>query len=109
MTDSSELLDIVCDVDVPRDGENTAVPQIWLKDLFPEYPTVGLVVFLLSHDLGEVVPGLVLAERGHPNDPPVAEMVRELKRGGYLVPESVDGVKRLRLVHPARLGPLPTA
>lgn len=104
-----QLPDIVCDVDVPRDGENTNVPQIWLKDLFPSHPTVGLAVFLLSHDLGEVIPGSELEERRHSDDPPIADMLRELKLGGYLKPETVDGVERLRLVHPARLGPLPTA
>lgn len=100
--------DIVCDVEVPRDGENTHVPQIWLKDLFPSFPTVGLVVFLLSHDLGEVIPGSELEKRQHPSDPPVADMLRELKTGGYLKPETVAGVERYRLVHPARLGPLPS-
>ncbi len=107
MIDDKQIPDIVCDVDVPRDGEHTYVPEVWLKDLFPSFSTVGLVVFLLSHDLGRVVSGAEMVERCHADDVPLAEMLAELKAGGFLVPDggAVDG--RLRLVHPARLGPLP--
>lgn len=100
--------DVVCDVQVPRDDDNTYVPQSWLADLSPNFAAIGLAVFLLSHDLGQVVPGAELVERQHADDPPLDEMIGELVEAGYLLPEADGGVQRYRLVHPDRLGPLST-
>ncbi|MFF0822442.1 hypothetical protein ACFYUR_18935 [Micromonospora haikouensis] len=102
--------DIICDVDVPYDGKNVYIPQTWFDDFPPNFDAFGVAMFLLSHRRGEVVTGEALADRwAHVGDKPLGVTVGDLVEAGYLVPETADGVGRYRLVHPARLGPLPTA
>lgn len=104
---STEIRDIVCDVAVPWDGHNVHVPTSWLDDPRGSWEGTGLALFVLSHAAGTVVSGALLAERHHPADPPLGEMLRELEEGGYLVREDVGDSWRYRLVHPDRLPPLP--
>lgn len=98
--------DIVCDVDVPRDGGHFGVPTAWIDDDAVSFSAKGILVYVVGHPRGAVVTD----SRGlGPDEPSVGEVVAELVEAGYLLPETVDGVERLRLVHPARLGPLPSA
>lgn len=107
---TTQLPDIVQDVDVPHDGENVHIPPAWIDDLPPNFDAFGFAVFLLSHKRGEVVTGQRIADRWKADmEQPLPATIRDMVDAGYLVPETADGVQRYRLVHPARLGPLPTA
>lgn len=108
MIDDQQLPEIVCDVDVPYDGETVYIPVAWLNDFPPNFDAYGVATFLLSYPRGEVVTGEMLADRWRAEGQPLKTTIRDLIQSGYLVPDEADGTSRYRLVHPVRLGPLPT-
>jgi hypothetical protein len=97
-------MEFVCDLDIPRDERNTYIPTAWIEDDEVDFEARGFLLMLLSY----AEPGVVVDEGTvkprHPNDPPMAFVVEELVRGGYLIAETGD---RYRLVHPTRLGAFP--
>ena len=82
---------IVCDVQVPAEDGMVAVPTCWALDEAISFEASGVLVRALDSSAPQVMP---------------ARAVAELVEAGYLLP---DGPNRFRLVHPARLGPMPTA
>ena len=100
-----EMPDIMCDVDLPRDSKNTWLPTSWTNDREVSLSATGVACHVATYPAGTVVPGAELSRSWAEGDSPAA-VVAELVGAGYLLP---DGPNRFRLVHPARLGPLPTA
>ena len=97
--------DIVCDVDLPRDARSTGIPRSWVRDPKVSLSATGVACHVATYPAGTVVPGAELSRAWAEGDSPAA-VVAELVGAGYLLP---DGPSRFRLVHPARLGPMPTA
>ena len=100
-----EMPDIMCDVDLPRDSKNTWLPTSWTNDREVSLSATGVACHVATYPAGTVVPGAELSRAWAEGDSPAAA-VAELVKAGYLLP---DGPNRFRLVHPARLGPMPTA
>jgi len=100
-----EMPAIVCDVELPRDAKNTYAPTVWIEDNEIDFDSKGIILRVATYPTGTVVSGAELSQGWAEGDSPAA-VVAELVEAGYLLP---DGPNRFRLVHPARLGPLPTA
>ena len=102
---NDKMPDIMCDVELPRDSKNTWLPTSWTNDPEVSLAATGVACHVATYPAGTVVPGAELSRAWAEGDSPAA-VVAELVGAGYLLP---DGPNRFRLVHPARLGPMPTA
>ncbi len=97
---------ITTQLEVPRDADSFGLPTAWTEDHDTDLAARGFLYEVLSYaEPGVEVTEAMVGPR-HPSDPSVADMLAELVRVGYLIPQGGD---RFELVHPDRLPPLPSA